>query len=632
MPPPPSPAPSSSLAMVAERRPLHRPGGCTGVLFQLFDWNHHRLASKKLFSRRLLPQARAAKRISKKFSANEKMPPAKLLLIADENRGSFPSSKKADAAGNIAANGDRGKRMCSPNLVARLMGLDSMPTADGHGRPRKAEDGASTSSEGGGGCCYFDGSDTSGSSRHCQDPGFEIAAGGGGRRPQKQRKTAIFDRLPETTAGVSSEATLLFNRNLLARPRKSHPKPPPSPIRSPRLAGRTSSALLMEAAARILEPRMQSRSRGRPSLTFPSPYQATPESAQCSASPLGSPTELVGASSVRPCRNCGNQVGAPEEITEVSETSVMDSAPSSTSSDFSQTSSAAPKPPALPKKEIVRRNSMERKKTHQLNEPQVRSKPRRVAAVSRSTTPRQSTARPIELPSARAKASPPPKPDVRQRTRGLDPSSSSESRENLRNLSRARTRSMGGGRTEIERSAACEKKPLARKRRSTGSNIQSEEGAPPKQRSIAAGGVHNPRGSSGRRKTMEARDGGGGERSSDEATTASGSVTEETSGGPVRNPDETVDALSALLEQKIRELSDLGRDESVAGILEELISALTFAQTETQRRDYGTPADLRTEGGSDYGSSNLPECRSYQGPNLCVIEDFQEVNAAESRV
>lgn len=79
--PPPSPAPSSSLAVVAERRLPHRPGGCTGVLFQLFDWNHHRLASKKLFSRRLLPQARAAKRISKKFAADERMPPAKLLLV-----------------------------------------------------------------------------------------------------------------------------------------------------------------------------------------------------------------------------------------------------------------------------------------------------------------------------------------------------------------------------------------------------------------------------------------------------------------------------------------------------------------------------------------------------------------------
>ncbi|CAA6671317.1 unnamed protein product [Spirodela intermedia] len=531
MPPPPSPAPSSSLAMVAERRPLHRPGGCTGVLFQLFDWNHHRLASKKLFSRRLLPQARAAKRISKKFSANEKMPPAKLLLIADENRGSFPSSKKADAAGNIAANGDRGKRMCSPNLVARLMGLDSMPTADGHGRPRKAEDGASTSSEGdGGGCCYFDGSDTSGSSRHCQDPGFEIPAGGGGRPPQKQRKTAI----------------LIGCRR---RPPEEPPKAAAFPIRSPRLAGRTSSALLMEAAARILEPRMHCPKT-------PGPSKKGDRSKEFHGEEEDPPAERAAGAEQAPsgggCLKVNNSQAEHREAN--------------------------------------------------------------------------------ELPSARAKASPPPKPDVRQRTRGLDPSSSSESRENLRNLSRARTRSMGGGRTEIERSAACEKKPLARKRRSTGSNIQSEEGAPPKQRSIAAGGVHNPRGSSGRRKTMEARDGGGGERSSDEATTASGSVTEETSGGPVRNPDETVDALSALLEQKIRELSDLGRDESVAGILEELISALTFAQTETQRRDYGAPADLRTEGGSDYGSSNLPECRSYQGPNLCVIEDFQEVNAAESRV
>lgn len=512
--------------------------------------------------------------------------------------------------------------MCSPSLVARLMGLDSMPSADGHGRPRKAEDGASCSSSsegggGGGGSCYFDGSDTSCSSRYCQDPGFEIAGGGGGRRPPKQQKTGFFDRLPATNAGASPEAALMFNRNLLARPRKSHPKPPPSPIKSPRLAGRTSSALLMEAAARILEPKMQ-QSR-RPSLTFPLPYQATPESTQSSSSPLERPNELVGAPSLRPCGNCGNQDGAPEEVPGASETSVVESAPSSTSSDLSQTSSAAPRPPIFPKKEIARRNSMERKRTPQLNEPQVPSKPRRVAAVSRSTTPRQSTARPNELPSAGAKAASPPKPDVRQRARRVDLPSPSESRENLRNFPRDRAaRSTGGERTEIERSSACEKKPLARKRRSAGSTIQREEGAPPKQRSTAAGGAHKPRGSSRRRKTMEARDGGG-----DEAATASGSLAEETSCGPVRNPDGTVDALSALLEQKIRELSDLGRDESVAGILEELISALTSAQTETQRRDYGAPSDLRTGGGTDYGRRSLPECRRCQGPNLCVIEDFQ---------
>lgn len=44
---------SSSLAIATEKR-THRPGGCVGIFFQLFDWNR-RFAKKKLFSMKLLP-------------------------------------------------------------------------------------------------------------------------------------------------------------------------------------------------------------------------------------------------------------------------------------------------------------------------------------------------------------------------------------------------------------------------------------------------------------------------------------------------------------------------------------------------------------------------------------------------
>lgn len=42
----------SSLAITEKR--THRPGGCVGIFFQLFDWNR-RFAKKKLFSKKLLP-------------------------------------------------------------------------------------------------------------------------------------------------------------------------------------------------------------------------------------------------------------------------------------------------------------------------------------------------------------------------------------------------------------------------------------------------------------------------------------------------------------------------------------------------------------------------------------------------
>lgn len=42
----------STLAIV-DKRP-HKPGGCVGIFFQLFDWNR-RFAKKKFFSKKLLP-------------------------------------------------------------------------------------------------------------------------------------------------------------------------------------------------------------------------------------------------------------------------------------------------------------------------------------------------------------------------------------------------------------------------------------------------------------------------------------------------------------------------------------------------------------------------------------------------
>jgi hypothetical protein len=44
---------SSCLAITTEKR-AHRPGGCAGIFFQLFDWNR-KFAKKKLFSKKLPP-------------------------------------------------------------------------------------------------------------------------------------------------------------------------------------------------------------------------------------------------------------------------------------------------------------------------------------------------------------------------------------------------------------------------------------------------------------------------------------------------------------------------------------------------------------------------------------------------
>jgi hypothetical protein len=48
---------SSCLAITAEKR-VHRPGGCAGIFFQLFDWNR-KFAKKKLFSKKFLPPSQS---------------------------------------------------------------------------------------------------------------------------------------------------------------------------------------------------------------------------------------------------------------------------------------------------------------------------------------------------------------------------------------------------------------------------------------------------------------------------------------------------------------------------------------------------------------------------------------------
>ncbi|KAL6507512.1 hypothetical protein OROGR_023707 [Orobanche gracilis] len=106
---------SSSSSTLVEKKPQKR-GGCVGIFFQLFDWNR-RFAKKKLFSKKLLHPV-WLKQSSKKFGGDEKQP--KLRLIAAENSGGFPTKKN-----NVGM--AQHQEMRVPGLVARLMGLESIP-------------------------------------------------------------------------------------------------------------------------------------------------------------------------------------------------------------------------------------------------------------------------------------------------------------------------------------------------------------------------------------------------------------------------------------------------------------------------------------------------------------------------
>ncbi|KFK41100.1 hypothetical protein AALP_AA2G085700 [Arabis alpina] len=228
---------TAPCAAITEKRP-NRLSGCVGVFFQLFDWNR-RFAKKKLFSRKsLLP----GKQASKRFGGSEKMLKSKLSLIDDENRGSFPNRGEVVEL--------KKHEMRSPSLVARLMGLDSIPS--NHRDKGKKKKPPFLHSD------VFDGK---------EDNAFDRS------RPQKmQRTTGVSDR--RIVANKFGSDALQI-KNVLTRVRKHHQynshhqhQKLASPVRSPRLHRRNSR--LIDAAARILEPGLQAKRNAKCGIALPS--------------------------------------------------------------------------------------------------------------------------------------------------------------------------------------------------------------------------------------------------------------------------------------------------------------------------------------------------------------------------
>ncbi|KAH1054842.1 hypothetical protein GLYMA_08G366600v4 [Glycine max] len=289
-----------NLAITEKKVQQHKPGGCVGIFFQLIDWKR-KLSKKKLFSKKLLPPARA-----KKFKGDEKMPNSKLHLIANENSGGFPSAKKG---GNHGVDGEQKSDLRVPSLVARLMGLESIPAAQ-RDKSKKAvladvcADGKKESS-----------ADHGELDRQGVD--LEMGVVKHDSRPQKLQKTGVYERRAVTRFGAEA----LQIKSVLSRARKynhHHPKLASS-LKSPRVpSGKSASrsARLIGAATKILEPGLQSRSRAKNSLTYPAslyPHKtgivsngvedgsAIMQNQSCyKTSPC---KQLMGQTS---CKNCGN--------------------------------------------------------------------------------------------------------------------------------------------------------------------------------------------------------------------------------------------------------------------------------------------------------------------------------------
>ncbi|CAI9758399.1 unnamed protein product [Fraxinus pennsylvanica] len=234
---------ASSLAIV-EKKP-QKLGGCVGIFFQLFDWNR-RFAKKKFFSKKLLPPVRL-KQASNKFGGDENQP--KLRLIADENSGGFPSSRKTCGVSKVDL--EQRREMRAPGLVARLMGLESMPalqkekskktsfSGNGNDKAEKIED------------------------KICGYKGDKVNVEKGGSknelRPQKLLKTGSCE-----VARMGAE--VLHFTNVLSRSRKLPPKLT-SPVKSPRTLSGKNASRIIGAATRILEPGL-ARSRSKRALAY----------------------------------------------------------------------------------------------------------------------------------------------------------------------------------------------------------------------------------------------------------------------------------------------------------------------------------------------------------------------------
>ncbi|XP_077253261.1 dnaA initiator-associating protein [Tasmannia lanceolata] len=305
-----------SNSAIVEKRP-QRPGGCVGIFIQLLEWNR-RLAKKKLFSNKMLPPGRA-KWISKKFSGEKKLPVAKLCLIEDENRGGFPNTKKPEIDSTCSYPcADKNYGMRTPGLVARLMGLESMPALH-HDKPKKvlvSEFYYDQEKELGKRLANHNKTSEFSCSEH--DSSFEKGPAKLDSRPQKIQKTGLFERQPVSRFGAEA----LQLKGVLNRSKKHHQKLV-SPIKSPRTLSRRNAARLMVAATKILEPESHPNNRAKCYLTYsPSPHLPLRDKGTFEGMPAflseqsREPTYPFAAKSLKEQSSCGSLLDVVSNIEE----------------------------------------------------------------------------------------------------------------------------------------------------------------------------------------------------------------------------------------------------------------------------------------------------------------------------
>ncbi|XXG79550.1 hypothetical protein AAC387_Pa09g0593 [Persea americana] len=234
----------SALAVGDKRR--KKSGGCIGVLFQLFKW-------KCLVKKKELLSPGRSKRISKRFGGPEISPMAKRLLFADENSSGSPNREKLSLVDVEQNDG-----MQTPGVVARLMGLESMPVVC-HDKPKKA------SGQGNKSANHFSSSEEHSKIFSGGSWGYNLEKGSAkaNLRPQKLQKAGVSDRQPVNKSGAGA---LQLKKALSCS--KNQPRKLVSPVKTTRVLSGRNASRLMEAAAKILEPGLKETNRTRRSLAY----------------------------------------------------------------------------------------------------------------------------------------------------------------------------------------------------------------------------------------------------------------------------------------------------------------------------------------------------------------------------
>ncbi|WOL06684.1 hypothetical protein Cni_G15418 [Canna indica] len=212
-----------------------RGGSKTGGFFHLFDWN--RKSRKKLFSNS--PEgSKQGKRSS------DTLPITQLRLIDDEEIFGGPSFKgSSDYSCGSSVTDEEGNGTRAPGVVARLMGLDSMPTS-GVSEPYSTP--------------FFDARSLR--DNHSQrSPDFYPSE----KFSHVPHKAEGYFRKPIETRSQKMPSSPIerFQREVLP-PRLGKPLPLThhkllSPIKTPGFTSAKNATQIMEAAAKIIEPGLQ---------------------------------------------------------------------------------------------------------------------------------------------------------------------------------------------------------------------------------------------------------------------------------------------------------------------------------------------------------------------------------------